>query len=175
VLVLLLIIGIVASWLYGEAGLKEYLEMRRVVSKLSGEQREEAEASFGDGESGFYGGALAGVWQGKVWVWGKRGLRSFEVDEYSAYSYFSICEKISSIPVEVEELLIELDEPYEFTVDRSVDGELAVWKARVKKGDHVSVLIAGEEHGGTKGNLREMYSYDWWVFAPVMIKEQCKR
>ena len=53
---------VVVGCVYTQAGLREYMAMRMVVGKLTGQQRVQAEESFGTGSDGYYGGALTGRW-----------------------------------------------------------------------------------------------------------------
>lgn len=167
VVVLLLLVGGGWVWMYG--GLKDFLRAKEAIRALPLEQQSVAENDFiGAKDPYLYGGILAGVSTSifpSVWVWGKDGLRYFRIDEYSVYSYFSVCN---------EEVLNSFDKNEMLTIDRSIDTDLSVWRKKVRVGQFITIMIARSENGGTLGNLREAKAHDWWVFLPTNIRKQCE-
>lgn len=162
------IIGGIGIWLYSAAGLKEFLAVIGEIKRLPQEQEALAWDNFFNlGEPNLYGGTLAGFWGDKVWVWGKRGLRSFQPDEFSVYSFFSAC---------TPEIAAKIQENKPFSLKRSVETEFESWKEKAKRGQYATVLIAAKENGGTAGNLREVYGYDWRPFMPKgNLRELCEK
>jgi len=91
VIVLVLFAG-TFTWLYSKVGLKEYIGATIAIKNLPEDKIDKAKDDFlSPFDANLYGGILAGFWGGKVWVWGKSGLKPFVTDQYSVYSFFSVC------------------------------------------------------------------------------------
>lgn len=156
--------------LYQRYGLDEFIRAVGAINGLSGEGRDKARQDFwGPDDKKVYSGILAHVATqgfGGVWVWGKWGPRYFASDEYSVYSFFGAC---------TPDKLGDLQKEGKVRIGRTIETEIETWQGRVKPGNFVVVVVAGEGSGGERGKLREARAYDWWVFMPVNIGEQCKR
>jgi len=164
--VAILILSIIA-WAYFRSGIREYLGARAAIQRLSIEKQAMAESDFfAEGDEDKYGGILAGTFADRVWIWGKRGLRGFKIDQYSVYSFFSLCRP---------GLIQKIQEGGGMTVDREVYPTATEWRAHVKVGDFVTAMITKEDMGGEIGNMREIYGYDWWVFLPGVSTSQCEK
>jgi hypothetical protein len=163
--VILVILGGLLAGLYSAAGLREYLTAIVEMRRLPAEQAAAARDNFFTlGEPDLYGGILAGFWQGKIWIWGRQGLRAFQPDGDSVYSFFSACRP---------EILAQAGQGRPVAVGRSIDTEMAQWRARVKTGNYVTAALAAAGSGGVRGHLREIYGYDWQVFIPGVLQKQC--
>ncbi len=164
--VIVLLTGLFA-WLYNSAGLKEYLGAIVAIRRLPNEQATKAWDNFFTlNEPDLYGGILAGYAGGKIWIWGRSGLRAFQPDSNSVYSSFLAC---------LPETLAKANKGEPVTVDRKIFLDLNEWSARVEEGSYVTITKATEGNGGIKGNLREAYGYDWWVFLPGILSKQCAK
>lgn len=162
----LVILGIV----YQVGGLKQYLQAKRSISQLKGEQGSKAQHAFeGIANAGQYRGILAYVNTGEpggVWVWGKDGPRYFGGDQYSVYSFFTACN---------DAILKATPEDGAIEVKREIYTDIKKWRGRVEVGDFVAILLAGADSGGEVGILREAWVHDWWYFLPNDIGELCAR
>jgi len=168
VLIVLIILSL-TLWTWMRLGLREYVGAILAIRALPAEQQAKIYENFwGTIEKPYvYGGILAGVNTKiipSVWVWGRRGLQFFRTDEYSVYSYFSMCN---------EKNLQALTQNGTVSVDRSIETDLSLWKEEAKLGQFVTIMIASPENGGMVGNLREAKGHDWWGFIPGDIRKQC--
>jgi hypothetical protein len=112
------------------------------------------------------GGILAWVGQERVWVWGRGGLKQYRVDEHSIYSWFDGCNA---------EVLEELNAGVAGAITRMLYSEIDDWRSVARAGDYVRVVLANERMGGTVGNLREIYDYNFWLFLPTGMEERCAK
>lgn len=166
-LLLSLLLFLFLGGIYFFGGLKEYIKAVYSINQLKGNQKDKAAQIFYEpNQYGVHTGILSKVFKDRVWIIGKNGLKSFKIDEYSAYTLFSVCN---------EETLRKIKEGEDFTIGAQEDVGLEYWASQVKTGDFVQILVAGPQHGGTIGNLREIKAYDWWVFTPVDIIKQCEK
>lgn len=173
---LILAAGMIIFWgIYQYTGLKHYLSAVKEINRLDGKERDQAFEDFQGGASEeleIYGGILMGVnSRGKsgVWVWGKNGPKYYKGDEYSVYSFFSICK-----PVILDKL--KAGEGEQLTIGQDIETDIKAWAKKVKQGDYVILIITNsQKQGGTIGNLREAKAYDWRPFAPTDIGEQCRK
>lgn len=155
-LILVLFSGLVLLYQFG--GLKYYLRATSFINKLPTIERIETSRNFHSEEKNVYSGTLAGTWNNKVWVWGKKGLKNFNVDQYSVYSYTDGCN--NNVPKNIE---------------REVIFDFNIWNQKARMGDFVVVLTTGEANGGVLGNLREIYTFNWWTFMGKDMITQCEK
>ena len=169
---LLFFAGIGFYGVYEYTGLKYYLKANREINKLEGREKEEAlDVFMGGQDSGLdvYGGILMGVNtkdHGGVWVWGRHGLRYFRSDQYSVFSFFSICKPV---------ILEKYKNGEEVKIGQDIYTDIVEWKKLIKQGDYVSLIITNKDQGGTVGNLREAKVNDWWPFVSVDVEGQCEQ
>ena len=158
--------------LYQFFGLRYYLKATEHIQNLPYEDRLIAEAEFyGDKDGGTVGGIMAGFFMDKVFVWSNGRLKMFTTDEYSVYSYYEAC---------IPEILDFDPVVYpESSIDRDVYGDKKQFLNKVgnviNNGLLVSIAPTMEKQGGTIGNLRELWAYDWWNFVKGGILEKCKK
>lgn len=166
VVFLLISVGI---FLYSFAGLGYYLKSLWIIYQSpSAEIKASSWSQFAgpDSESG-YGGILAGSLRDKIWVWGGKGLRAFTVDENSVYSWYDGCN---------EEVLAQLNQGASGKViGRDIITDMNIWRHRAKAGDYVRVKLTKPGAGGIEGNLREIYTYNFWLFMHDGAEARCAK
>ncbi len=164
---LLMVLSGVCLYQYG--GLKSFLQAVVAIEQLPVESRQQSRDNFYSGEQkNIYSGTLAGVTKigtPRIWVWGDRGLKAFKTDQYTVYSFFSVCNQ--------KYLQILAQVGIHFGVNQTIVTDLDLWTQKAKQGDFVIVMIAGSENGGDLGYAREVKANDWWAFMPTDIKKQC--
>ena len=101
-----------------------------------------------------------------VWIWGSKGLRYLKVDQYSVYSYFSVCSPDTIEAFKNKET---------FEVSRNIYTDIKNWKEKAKIGQYLLVTIADENSGGNLGYMREAKAHDWFPFMPTDILKQCEK
>ena len=148
-------------------GLRDYINVIASIDKLGLDDKKSAQSQFFISDDGVkYSGTLAHVSNNRIWVWTNYKLKSFKVDQYSVYSFYSACSAIQGEDFSTQG---------KFSVSRSVDSKISDWKKKTKVGNYINLWLTTKEKGGTVGNLREIYGYDWWVFMPTDIKKQCEK
>lgn len=167
ILLSLLLLGLAfLGALYFFGGLREYVGATRAINQLVGEQRVKAEQVFyGSDEYGIHSGMFAGQVGTDVWIVEKFSLKRYTLDEYSVFTLFRVCDDV---------VLNKIRDHQSFNVLTQENATKQLWQDTIKSGDFVQILVAGTQHGGTLGNLREIKAYDWWVFAPIDILKQCE-
>jgi hypothetical protein len=120
----------------------------------------------GDWPGEMYGGILAGSAFERIWVWGREGLKSFVVDEHSVYSWYDGCN---------EEVLEELSAGVAGAIARYVTADMTDWRGWAVTGDYVRVYVTLPGAGGNPGNIREIYTYNFWLFMPTGMEERCAK
>lgn len=163
--VVLILLVFVGAYLYGSAGGRYYVRARTVINQIPNTYEREKTLSEFKGY-GNYGGILAGSWLDRVWVWGMDGLRSFKTDEYSVYSWHDGCNP---------KVLAQLNAGEAGVIEREIDTDLHSWSQKSKTGDYVRVFIATPEMGGKEGNLREIYTYNFWLFLQRGMEVRCAK
>ncbi|MDP1713248.1 MAG: hypothetical protein Q8L41_00760 [Anaerolineales bacterium] len=165
---ILVTIGLGLTYQFG--GLGNYIQATRAISKLEGDERTKAEQFFySSGGEDEYRGMLGYVntgGYGNVLAWGENGPKYFRGDEYTVYSFFNGCS---------EEILNAKPEDGPKEVKREIYTDVKEWKKRVKNGSFVTIILTNEENGGTVGNLREIWAFDWWYFMPGTMEVQCEK
>lgn len=154
------------AWIYSAAGLKQFLKAQQAIRQIP--DRREKEQAFREfywyEPQRTYGGILAGDFFGRIWVWGKKGLRSFAADEDSVYSWFDGC----SPEVLARMRQFDPNDPDSLTpgeiIGRETNTDFDKWRQKTKNGAYVRVILADKEMGGKTGNLREAYGYNFWLF-----------
>lgn len=159
-------VGVILFLVFVTGGNHFWRAMRLIYTSPKENRSQMKTDLFATENQDVYGGILAGVARGKVWVWGKSGLKSFVIDQYSVYLYKDRCsdsarEKIvKGVP----------DDTYTMIV-----ASLDLWQSKARQGDYVVVRIAASENGGTPGNLREIHAYNYWAFLRGDINILCAR
>lgn len=163
--VLLVFVGV---YVYRFAGLEQFWRAKRLIDQFpSQEEQEQTWSEFrGYDSERIYGGILAGSALGRVWVWGVEGLQSFVVDENSVYSWYDGCNP---------EVLARLNVGEAGVIEREIDTDLYSWRQKAKVGDYVRVFITTPEMGGKEGDLREIYTYNFWLFLQRGMEERCAK
>lgn len=169
--VLVAFIVLVGVGLYYRGGLREYLQVRKAIKALPETEKVEV-------QEGFYGkvaevesqnGILAGltkIGSRRIWLWGRSGLQSLPLDEYTVYSFYSACNA---------QVLEAIERGGQLKIGREVTANIEKWREQVKTGMFVGIMKAGVDNGGELGNAREVQAYDWWVFMNSNLREQCAK
>jgi hypothetical protein len=167
VVLVVAILGLGAWWTYQHAGLKYYIKAVRYVKALpTKEARDEMWNNFtGNSSERYFAGIYAGDFAGKVWVWGKTGLRPFVTNQDSIYSFYNGCTDQFLHP----ENHIGDDPP---KLARILITDKNQWKKLASVGDLVIITIASE---GTAGVLKEIYDYNYWPFIQKDIQTECAK
>jgi hypothetical protein len=158
------------GFLVERSGLRRYVNALMIVNSFKTvEQRKKGKIDFFANDKSFtYGGILAGTWQGKIGVWGQSGLKLFTTDQYSVIDYFDGCSASIIDKIASEEIKTPSESLFfNFNTDK--------WQKIVKAGDYVVVQTTIKGQGGTVGNLRQMYEYNYWPFIQKDIKTECAR
>jgi len=164
VAVAFLTIGV--ALLYQFTGLKYLVRATGYINTLpSQEKKNRAWNDFnGTISKEYYSGILAGSWRDKIFVWGRDGLHTFTVDQYSVYSFIDTCSDAYKKSIQNKSKKV-----------REIDFVMSKWRKKVHQGDFVSIVVAGVKHGGTLGNLREIYTYNRWPFVQGDLEVQCAK
>ena len=159
-------LGLGGLCLYQYAGLKYYIKAAGYIDQLPEASRSGAWKDFiGTTSDRYYNGIYAGDFMGRVWVWGKSGLRSFATSQYTIYSFFDGCtDKFLNSENHVGEGLPILD--------RSVTTDKSKWKNKASAGDLTQITIASEVKPGT---LKEISNYNFWYFIQKDQITECAR
>lgn len=165
-----IVLGLFLLWLMVGFGLGVNLLIRGRISSLRGEAKQNAASEFyAEGKSdNVFAGTIAKVSRkdgGGVWVWSNRGLKYFQADEHTVYSYYDICAAITSSQEEVE-MKIGDD-------NREVSTNIGRWEEQARQGDFVQIIVATPEHGGQIDNLREARVYSLPIFLELNIELLC--
>lgn len=154
-------------WIYQYGGGKYLIRVNEEIRKLEEQERTNARTKlYGLHQDNQYSGILMKIVKGEyvgVWVWGGLGLRYFRGDEFSVYTFFNGCKEEILRPKEVGKPV-----PVGYVVSGGEE-----WGKSAQVGDFVKILITEEGRGGTVGNLREIYTYDWWLFLPGSMEKLC--
>lgn len=154
-------------WLYHSTGLKHYVRAISLINKMPEEARQNSWGDFtGTDQRGAKRGILAGAWIGRVWVWTTDGLKSFAIDENSIFSHFDGCRA---------EVRAKLNQGRKYAIEQEIYNNIKEWRGKAKAGDYVAVYVASAENGGTAGNLREIYDYNFWLFMNTEIDKECAK
>jgi hypothetical protein len=167
VLVVVLFVLSGMFWVYQYWGGKYIIRVNRQISVLDEQGKSNARTKlYGEPQENQYSGILMKIVKGKyvgVWVWGGKGPRYFRGDEFGVYTFFDGC---------TQEILHPEFTGQPVSVGHNVtDGVL--WSESARVGDFVKILITEEGKGGTVGNLREIYTYNWWSFLPGSMEQLC--
>lgn len=160
-------LGLGIFYLYQKAGLKYFIRAGMFINNIQSEtDKKQAWKDFiGKSENG-YSGIYAGNWRNRVWVWGRSGLRSFATDQYSVYTFFDGCTESILNSVDQGGVSVSISREVFFNVN--VDD----WKKKVSVGDLVVITIARD---GVLGNLREIYTYNFWPFLHKDLQTLCAK
>lgn len=155
----------IVTLLFFRGGLRQFIRASRLVNNLPVQDRHAGiDLFYGNTSGNEYGGIYAGttnIFKPLIWVWGKNGLKFFVADEFSVYWHVDGCN-------------LALSEDNNRIV-RKRDPSLSDWENNVEVGDYIMVVVTTEDMGGTKGNLREVLSLDWWPFLQKGMEEECKK
>jgi len=167
VFILVLLIGGVLC-LYQFGGLRSFVRVLRVINTMEPQDKKEKawEEFSGTDPKGAQRGILAGSALGRVWVWTAKGLKYFVVDENTIYSWFDGCN---------EEVRAKLNSGAANVIERVLDNDLKSWRKKAQIGDYVVVYVARPKEGGVTGNLREIYTYNFWLFMGKVIDIECAK
>jgi len=164
---LVILVLALGSCLYFYGGMKQYVRAVVVIKRMPVEGQKVAWDEFsGTDPRGAQRGILAGSWMGKVWVWSTKGLKSYEVDEYTVYSLFNGCS---------DEVRAKLNRGEKNAIQKGIYRDFTMWQKQAKVGDYVAVYTAKPENGGVEGNLREIYDYNFWLFMHTGIDLECTK
>jgi len=165
---LVIVVGFVLTYAaYNLSNYGYYSKATGVINKnkVSEERKKLEEGFYASDKDYTYGGILAGVLLNRVGVWGRDGLRFFNVDKYSAYHFIDACSPTA----------MAKNPEIEYPTNKFVYYRISDWQKNLSAGDYVVVMIAHEGNGGTAGNLREIYAYNYWPFIQKDIKTECAK
>lgn len=106
-------------------------------------------------------GILARVTEQGVWVWRERMLEFIPTNRETIYSYWQACGGQG-----------ELTEAEERGIGRWVGTEAGEWAKLARAGQ---VVTAHWEHEGDDKYAKEIHGYDWRMYLPVSLGEQCAK
>jgi hypothetical protein len=155
VVVVMMMIGLGFLAVYQYTGLKYFFWVGTEINKseIPKELKRQTWNNFIGIGTGYYGGVYAGDWWGRIWVWGKGGLRAFVTDDYSYYYFYDEC-KDNFSPLGPNENVEHI-----FPSNRVNE-----WKNEMKIGYQVRVRMAKD---AIVGNLREIYAFDVMLNIPT--------
>ena len=162
---ILLTLSIGTFLLWNNFGLREYFSVTQYIKKLPSEEKLQVEESFyTESDDTIYSGVFAGNLIGRIWVWGREGLKSFQPDKGSAYSFFSMCtdENIEKIK----------NGDYQISSTRIVTADINEWFLKMKRGDYA---LIEKTDGKSNSYIREAHGFDWWVFANTQMNTLCEK
>lgn len=169
-LVVFIFVLICFTLIYYFGGIREYRQATSAINNLGTNEIVKASQILRgiDGENEYRGtlGYVNSNGYGDVLVWGINGPKYFKGDEHTVYSFYNGCSG---------EILNAKPGDGAIEVNREVYTDVKEWRKRVKNGNFVVILLAGEGSGGTIGNLREIWAFDWWYFLPKDMEELCAR
>jgi len=147
-----------------------YKLMESKISQLDSKNIKTADEEFyGQGkDSNIYTGTVAKInkqGSGSVWMWSNDGLKYFQSDNYTIYSYYDVCQAYRNNPQQMK----VNDEV------RTVTNDVSVWSKLVKAGDFIQIEVATPAHGGTVGNLREALVYSQPLFLSIQYEVVCAK
>jgi hypothetical protein len=161
-----LVVGL--GWVYTLGGLGYYIKVVSRINKLPEEKRVLIRAGFdGTNDERVYSGVLAGLWNKRVWVWGKGGIKSFKPDANSIYSFADGCSDLK--------VRLPGGGKRTYNVERKNYTDWEEWGKLVKPGDYVTIIRSMEGSGGEVGNLREIWVYNWWIFMQEDMQTACEK
>ena len=162
IITLLLVFFLVFFGIYQFGGLRFYINAMTYINDLDGEVKLQAKQDFqGKYSENVFRGILGGRWKNRILVWTMSGPKIFATDEFSVYSFYDICDDTNSNDL--------------VDVNTSISTNINEWIKQVKSGDYVIIQISQTENGGVLGNLREIYTYNWWGFLPIDAWKQCTK
>lgn len=165
VLGLMVIAVVVFLFLFGGG---DYFRARWKISRIaSAEVRNSAWQEFvGNDVRNPYGGILAGAFFDRVWVWGESGLKGFPVDQYTIFSLYDGCN---------EGVLSELNAGLAGAIGRYVAKDVRDWGGKSMAGDYVRVFTTKSDIDNKNVVLKEVYTYNFWLFMPWGMEERCEK
>lgn len=150
--------------IYVGSSYRYWVRAQAKIGELGAEQQDLAWRDFeGYAPGVMIGGILAGSVGDRIWVWNKLGVETLRVDENTVYSWFDGCSA---------DVLAELNQGIVGAVRRYLITDMAAWRAKARVGDYVRAYITSE---GAGGNLRELYTYNFWLFLPAGMEERCAK
>lgn len=151
-------------------GLLQHWLVKGQIVQLTGLARDTAESEFyalGKADH-LWAGTLAKINlrdAGGVWLWSNQGLKYFQADEYTFYSYYDVCAARNKS--EGKEYQINDD-------SRQVMTDINRWAKLAQPGNFVQLLLTTADNGGKPGNLREIYAYSQPLFLPLRLESACQ-
>jgi|WetSurMetagenome_2_1015567.scaffolds.fasta_scaffold305665_2 hypothetical protein len=169
-LVAVMALGLSGLFLYQYAGLKYYIKAVSYIKAMpTTEEKDKAWSSLVETPSDkYYRGIYGGDYLGRIWVWGKSGLRSFAVSQKTAYSFFDGC----SDEVVGSDSHMGSDQQM-FGKFSTFDKEQ--WQKTVNVGDIALVMVASESGKVKAGTMEEIIDYNFWFFRQKEQKIECAK
>lgn len=161
---ILLTFSIGTFLLWNNFGLREYFNVTRHIKRLPVAEQLQTKENFYNESETVYSGILAGNLGGKLWVWGKNGLRAFQIESGSVYSFFSMCSEENIAKIK--------NGDYQISSTRIVTADINEWLVKMKKGNYLRIEKAEDK---SKNYIREAHGFDWWVFARTEMNTLCEK
>ncbi len=159
-LAVLIFLSVAVFSLYQWGGLGAYVKDLSKIYSLPVPLRDQALANLRGGDGDIQGilGWVNTMGGGGVLVW--RGFlpQYFSLNSGVLYSYWHACDNPS---------LFGLAPDKQGNVGRDVVMNIDTWSKRVHPGEYVTL------QSSTSGIIHEVYAYDWRVYLPVGLEEQC--
>ena len=158
------------GWGFLVVGGGSYKLIENKIEKFDDKVKETAEQEFyvRGKDNNTYAGTVANINKqgaGGVLIWSNKGLRYFQSDEHTVYSYYDVCQAYRNNPQQMR-----VDDGV-----RTVTADIESWAELVKAGDFIQITVATPAHGGTVGNLREAIVYSQPLFLSMQLGSVCAK
>ncbi len=137
------------GYLYEFGGLKYY---RKALAYVETGETSTGKL-YGSINNNIYGGIYAGVWFGRVGIWGRHGLKLFKNDQGAKFNLVKGCYG-------------DYDEKGLVFSEYS---DIYSWNKNVKIGDYVFVSYLDSDNN----KFSKLWGADYWMFFNGPLKEQC--
>src|SRR3990172_5642386 len=122
---------------YLTSGLKYYIQALDVVNSLEENNKVLARGYFSVADKTVYRGTLAFIdkqKEGNVWIWGKRGLKRFKIDQYTVFSLYETCSEKMLNGFRGQGVTLD---------DRDIYTDINQWSTKLQQGNFIEVWKDG--------------------------------
>lgn len=139
----------VFGYLYEFGGLKYY---RKALSYVETGETSTGKL-YGSINNNIYGGIYAGVWFGRVGIWGRHGLRLFRPEQGTKLNFAKGC----------------YGDYKESDLVFSEYKDISSWKKNIKVGDYTFVVYLDSDNR----KFKTLWGADYWMFFGGELQDQC--